>query len=145
MDDSAGWRRYFELNAGSLLDIPWDTGPDLTPDEASAIASSIQEFQAGERSEGRHLYRAAQEYSQCGQLRRLRARRSTPAAAVTYALQQGLYAGTLLVVWWSHRRVIRRGGMTFVDWVVACQRQFRNAMTLRPSAAARRTSSAVSP
>jgi hypothetical protein len=249
MDDSAGWRRYFEHNAGSLLDIPWDIGADLTPDEATAIASSLQEFQAGERSEGRHLYRAAQAYSQrtgdadylaairlfigeeqrhardlgrfltlngiplvettfadrvfrrlrvllptlemsvgvlvtaeiiaktyyavlreatrsvilrrlcdqilsderahvdfqCGQLRRLRARRSAPAAALTYALQQGLYAGTLLVVWWSHRRVIRRGGMTLADWVVACQREFRGAMTPRPSPAVEQASSAIGP
>jgi hypothetical protein len=247
MDDSAGWRRYFEHNAGSLLDIPWDIGADLTPDEARTIASSLQEFQAGERSEGRHLYRAAQDYSrrtgdgdylvairlfiaeeqrhardlgrfltlngiplvettfadrvfrrlrvllptlemsvavlvtaeiiakvyyavlrestqsvilrrlcdqilhderghvdfQCGQLRRVRANRSPAAAATTYALQQGLYAGTLLVVWWSHRRVIRRGGMTLAGWVVACQREFREAMRPRPAAAAVERASSV--
>lgn len=233
MDDSSGWRRHFEHNAGSLLDIPWHVGADLTPDETAAIASSLQEFQAGERSEGKHLYRAAQLYAeqsgdadylaairsfigeeqrhardlgrfltlnhiplvettfadrvfrhlrtliptleisvavlvtaeiiakvyyavlreatqsvllrrlcdqilyderahvdfQCGQLRRLRDGRRPLVVALTYAAQQGLFAGTLLVVWWSHRRVIRRGGMTIVEWVVACQREFRDAMT----------------
>lgn len=249
MDDSAGWRRYFEHNAGSLLDIPWHAGPDLTPDESAAIAASLQEFQAGERSEGRHLYRAAQDYArrtgdadylaairlfiaeeqrhardlgrfltlngiplvettfadrvfrrlrvllptlemsvavlvtaeiiakvyyavlreatqsvilrrvceqilhderahvdfQCGQLRRMRSGRPPLAAAVTHALQQGLFAGTVLVVWWSHRPVIRRGGMTGLDWVAACQREFRSAMGPGRSAVVERAPHGVGP
>jgi hypothetical protein len=64
MRTSTEWLRYYEHNARSLLEIPWHLPPDhLTPDELSAIASSLQTFQAGERSEGNHLYKYAQAYS----------------------------------------------------------------------------------
>lgn len=240
MTDSAGWRRSFERNARSLLDIPWSVGADLSAEAAGAIASSLQEFQAGERSEGKHLYRAAQQYAsatgdadylaamrlfiaeeqrhardlgrfltmngiplvettfadrvfrhlrvliptlemsiavlvtaeiiakvyyaalrdatasavlrrlcdqilhdewahvdfQCAQLRRLRAGRSRIAAAVTQTLQQGLFTVTTLVVWWGHRRVIARGGMTCRVWLRACQQEFREAFSGEPRLAA---------
>jgi len=64
MPTSRDWRRYYERNARSLLDIPWDAGADATRAELTAIARSLQEFQAGERSEGRHLYGLAQAYGQ---------------------------------------------------------------------------------
>lgn len=63
MNTSLEWREYYEQNAQSLLDIPWDVGGDLSDDERAAIASSVQGFQAGESSEGRHLFRYAQEYA----------------------------------------------------------------------------------
>lgn len=236
MDDSTGWRRWFEHNAGALLDIPWDAGAELTPDEAAAIAASLQEFQAGERSEGRHLYRAAQDYArrtgdadyvaairlfigeeqrhardlgrfltlnriplvettfadrvfrrlrtlvhslelsvavlvtaeiiarvyyaalrdatrsailrrlcdqilsderahvdfQCGHLRRLRAGRPPLAAALTAVAQQALFLVTVGVVWVRHREVVRRGGMTPLEWLTACQHEFRLAMRRGP-------------
>lgn len=240
MADSAGWRRYFESNARALLDIPWTIGPDLTPDEVAAIASSVQEFQAGERSEGRHLYRAAQDYAQrtgdleyvaamrlfiaeeqrhardlgrvmalnhipvvdttfadrvfrrlrvlvptlevsiavlvtaeiiakvyyarlrgatasrilrrlcdqilrdeqahvdfqCGQLRRLRAGRGWLASALTSAAQRTLFAGTIVLVGWSHRRVIRRGGMAMGQWLRECWREYALAYAAPPAATA---------
>jgi hypothetical protein len=63
MRSSLEWRIYFEDNAGSLLDIPWELGPDLAAGEVSRLKRSICEFQAGESSEGRHLLGLAQEYS----------------------------------------------------------------------------------
>jgi hypothetical protein len=60
---SRDWRLYYERNARSLLAIPWEAGADATGDDLAAIARSLQEFQAGERSEGRHLYRLAQDYA----------------------------------------------------------------------------------
>ena len=64
MPSSLEWRLYYEENARSLLEIPWQLGPELTPEETSAIAQSLKEFQAGENSEGKHLFRYAQEYAQ---------------------------------------------------------------------------------
>lgn len=64
MQSSGEWRDYFEKNAASLLDIPWQHGSDLTKVEREAIAASVQGFQAGESSEGRHLYRYAELYSE---------------------------------------------------------------------------------
>lgn len=63
MPSSLEWRLYYEANARSLLEIPWHLGPELTPDETAAIAQSLKEFQAGESSEGKHLFRHAQEYA----------------------------------------------------------------------------------
>lgn len=64
MATSLKWRNYFEENAQSLLEIPWQIGPELRPPETAAIARSLKEFQAGESSEGSHLYRYAQDYAQ---------------------------------------------------------------------------------
>ncbi len=60
---SREWLTYFRTNATSLLEIPWDCGAEISDDERSAIAGSVQEFQLGESSEGRHLLRAAHEYA----------------------------------------------------------------------------------
>ncbi|HXQ36544.1 MAG TPA: ferritin-like domain-containing protein [Anaerolineales bacterium] len=60
---SLEWKKYYEENAQSLLEIPWQIGHELTEDEEKAIASSIQDFQAGESSEGRHLFQYAKNYA----------------------------------------------------------------------------------
>jgi hypothetical protein len=52
---SAAWRDYFRTNAESLLEIPWEWGVTLSDAERHAIATSVQEFQLGESSEGKHL------------------------------------------------------------------------------------------
>jgi len=61
---SLEWRKYYEENAHSLLEIPWDIGHELTDEEQRAIASSVQDFQAGESSEGRHLFQYAKDYAE---------------------------------------------------------------------------------
>jgi hypothetical protein len=60
---SQEWHQYYQHNATCLLDIPWHLGPELTADEIADISSSLREFQAGESSEGKHLYRNAQLYA----------------------------------------------------------------------------------
>lgn len=64
MHTSLEWQEYYQQNAESLLDIPWGLGADLTNDERNAIVASVQDFQAGESSEGRHLYRYAEKYAE---------------------------------------------------------------------------------
>jgi hypothetical protein len=231
MPSSLEWRRYFEANAASLLEVPWELGSELTPDERVAITRSLQEFQAGESSEGKHLFRAAQDYAakagdpeyvaairlfiaeeqrhardlarflhlndiplvkttltdrvfrsmrrifggleisvavlitaeiiakvyyavlreatqsrilrrlcdqilsdelkhvefQSEQLHRLRHGRGRLASLLTRSLQSFLYLGTVLVVWWFHRKVIRRGGLSIGGWWKVCWREFRIA------------------
>ena len=58
------WRLYYEQNARSLIDVPWQIGGDLTPDEIAAIATSLRGFQAGESSEGQHLYKYSKTYAE---------------------------------------------------------------------------------
>ena len=60
---SLEWRKYYEENARSLLEIPWQIGHELSENEKAAIASSVQDFQAGESSEGRHLFQYAKNYA----------------------------------------------------------------------------------
>jgi hypothetical protein len=231
MPSSPEWRRYFEENARSLLDIPWHLGPELTPDETAAIAQSLKEFQAGESSEGKYLLRYAQEYSECTgdqeyvpairlfigeeqrhardlarflalndiplvpttftdrvfrrlrhlfggleisvavlitaeviakvyyaalqhatqsvilrklcdqilrdelkhvqfqaeQLAKLRLGRRLLGRTATMGLQRFLYLGTMLVVWFFHRKAIRLGGLSVLDWWRSCWREFRQA------------------
>jgi hypothetical protein len=231
MDDSRDWRIHFERNAAALLPIPWEIGPDLTDQEAAAITASLQEFQAGEYSEGRHLYRFAQDYAartgdyeyvrairlfiaeeqrhalclgrflaingiplvdttftdrvfrrlrnlisslelsiavlitaeliakvyyrvlrhatrsivlrrlcdqilgdeeahvrfQCGHLRKLRTDRTPAAVVATLAAQRFLFAGTVLLIGWSHRPVVRRGGLTLRGWWAQCWAEFDEA------------------
>lgn len=57
------WRDYFAKNANALLPIPWDSLYRLSEREYAAVIGSIQEFQLGESSEGKHLYHAAQQYA----------------------------------------------------------------------------------
>lgn len=64
MRTSLEWCKYYEENARSLLEIPWQIGHELTDDEQKAISSSVQDFQAGESSEGRHLFHYAKTYSE---------------------------------------------------------------------------------
>lgn len=64
MPSSREWREYFEHNAQSLLEIPWQQGAELTDEEREAIARSLREFQAGESSEGRHLMAYARRYAE---------------------------------------------------------------------------------
>jgi hypothetical protein len=61
--DSADWAEYFLRNRDHLLEQPWELGAEVTEAEVEAIASSVQEFQLGESSEGRHLISAARRYA----------------------------------------------------------------------------------
>jgi len=60
---SADWLRHFHANTNHFLDMPWDAGAELTPQEHEAIAHSVQEFQRGESSEGRHFLGYAEAYA----------------------------------------------------------------------------------
>lgn len=60
---SEAWCAYFRSNADSLFHLPWEREPQLTDEERTAIAKSIQTFQLGESGEGRHFIRAAERYS----------------------------------------------------------------------------------
>ena len=64
MLSSLEWQKYYEENARSLLKIPWNIGHELSEAERKAIASSVQDFQAGESSEGRHLLHYAKIYAE---------------------------------------------------------------------------------
>jgi hypothetical protein len=61
---SRGWCDYFRHNAEHLLAIPWERGAELTEAERDAVAASLQAFQLGESSTGRHFLRCAAEYGQ---------------------------------------------------------------------------------
>lgn len=61
--NSDRWREYFRHNAQHLLAIPWEDGVNLTEEEREAVAASVQEFQLGESSEGKHFTGLAREYS----------------------------------------------------------------------------------
>lgn len=54
--------QYFLSNNLSLKYIHWDDNYDLTTKERETITKSIQQFQLGENSEGKHLIKRAQEY-----------------------------------------------------------------------------------
>lgn len=62
--DSAQWLEYFRTNNAELLAIPWDAGEELSGADKQAIAASVQIFQLGERSEGKHLSKSAKRYAQ---------------------------------------------------------------------------------
>jgi hypothetical protein len=57
------WLEHFRRNQATLLPIPWNRGRDLSELERSTISTSIQSFQLGESSEGRHLLRYAREWA----------------------------------------------------------------------------------
>jgi hypothetical protein len=70
------------------------------------------------RDEARHV-----EF-QTGQLAKLQRGRAAPLLWATRALHQLLFLGATLVVAWSHRSVLRRGGFGFRRFCRACLREF---------------------
>src|SRR5262245_33376323 len=63
MTTSRDWCAFFKANAVAPDGIPWADARVLSDTERRAIASSIQEFQLGESSEGKHLRAAAHSYA----------------------------------------------------------------------------------
>src|SRR5205823_5531735 len=53
----------FQTNAKSLMPVPWEIGAELTDDERDAITQSVQIFQLGESSEGRHLSQRSKDWA----------------------------------------------------------------------------------
>ena len=64
MRNATAWLHYYRSNNLHLLDVPWDDTQALSLAERRAIAKSIAEFQRGESSEGRQLYKRAAAYAQ---------------------------------------------------------------------------------
>jgi hypothetical protein len=61
---TAAWLAYFRANEARCRPIPWDAGAEVTPAELAAIAHSLQAWQLGETSDGRHLRAVAAKYAQ---------------------------------------------------------------------------------
>lgn len=61
---SAQWRDHFAHNFEQLLDLPWEDAGRLTADERRSVASSLQQFQLGEGSDGHNFLRLARAYAQ---------------------------------------------------------------------------------
>ncbi|MEM7350409.1 MAG: ferritin-like domain-containing protein [Acidobacteriota bacterium] len=60
---SGQWHEHYARNAGARLEIPWELGAELTPEEREAVGPSLQAWQLGETSDGRHLMAAARRYA----------------------------------------------------------------------------------
>lgn len=60
---SEEWVAYFQSNAEQRLDVPWDSGAGVAPDELALIADSLRGWQLGETSDGSHLLAAARNYA----------------------------------------------------------------------------------
>jgi hypothetical protein len=60
---SAEWLALFQENATRPRPIPWERGAEVSPTQLAAIARSLQAWQLGETSDGRHLRAAAAHYA----------------------------------------------------------------------------------
>jgi hypothetical protein len=60
---TAAWVAYFRRNAAMGRAVPWASGAEVTDAERAAIGRSLQAWQLGETSEGRHLRAAAVRYA----------------------------------------------------------------------------------
>jgi hypothetical protein len=60
----AEWLAWFRANAARCRPVPWERGAEVTPAELTAIARSLQGWQLGETSDGRHLWVAAARYAE---------------------------------------------------------------------------------
>ncbi len=56
------WQDYFKSNVGKLLPIPWGSGAALSPEEKAVLIPSLQDFQLGESSDGKHGLSLAAQY-----------------------------------------------------------------------------------
>ena len=57
------WKEYFMQNQNHFAEINFEDHDQLSAEERAVISSSLQQFQKGESSEGRHLYSFAKEFS----------------------------------------------------------------------------------
>ena len=62
MKNSNYWIGYFKANALEKR-INWDLKPNITPAEMCSILPSLQAWQLGETSEGKHLIAASSKYA----------------------------------------------------------------------------------
>src|SRR5438552_1693840 len=60
---TTAWVAYFQVNAARCRPVPWEQGAEVTPAQMAAIARSLQAWQLGETSDGRHLRAAAARYA----------------------------------------------------------------------------------
>jgi hypothetical protein len=61
---SREWVAYFRANAEQARPISWWRGPEVTAEELASVARSLQAWQLGETSDGRHLRAAAARYAE---------------------------------------------------------------------------------
>src|SRR4051812_34334471 len=61
---SAQWLAYFRANAARPRPIPWGQGAGVPPEELAPVARSLQAWQLGEPSDGRHLRAAAARHAE---------------------------------------------------------------------------------
>jgi hypothetical protein len=61
---STEWIDYFRCNAADAAAVLWEHGAEVTPTELEEIARSLQAWQLGETSDGRHLRAAAVRYAE---------------------------------------------------------------------------------
>jgi hypothetical protein len=60
----AEWLTWFRANAARCRPVPWEQGAEVTPAELAEIVRSLQAWQLGETSDGRHLWAAAARYAE---------------------------------------------------------------------------------
>ena len=61
---AAEWTAYFRANLHRAWPLPWKRGAEVTPEELAQIGRSLQAWQLGETSDGRHLRAAAARYAE---------------------------------------------------------------------------------
>jgi hypothetical protein len=58
----SNWKNYFETNKSHFSDTDWKQPEKLTQAEKKIITTSIQQFQKGENSEGKHFFAFAKTF-----------------------------------------------------------------------------------
>src|SRR5580658_6787061 len=66
MNNSNYWIGHFKANAREQR-VNWTLRPSITPSEICRILPSLQAWQLGETSEGKHLIAAAAKYAAAGE------------------------------------------------------------------------------
>jgi len=60
--DFSYWKNYFKLNSDHFKNIDWRQNHRLTQKEKKIVSSSLQQFQKGEQSEGKHFFSFAKTF-----------------------------------------------------------------------------------
>src|SRR4051812_35772146 len=63
-EHSAWWCEHFRGNVDRQIAIPWDRAAPLNDVERAVLVPSLQDFQLGESSEGRHGQARAKAYAE---------------------------------------------------------------------------------